>query len=1049
MPSVEPSSRLCPDCGLPLPSEREGAGCPNCLLRMAMGIEDEPPESETEESRIFGSFELLGELARGGMGVVYRAREISLDRVVALKMILPGHLRSPEAWQRFQTEIAATAQLNHPHIVPLYESGTVGGTQFFTMRFVEGGTLAAKLEHLRRGMALGSVRRSTREQQTEMVQLMILVARAVHYAHQRGVLHRDLKPSNILLDEEGKPHVADFGVAKLLEHDHAATRTESFLGSPNYMAPELADGRGKDVTVETDVYGVGTVLYETLTSSPPFLARTPVETIRQVLDEDPVPPRRLNPGIDSDLETICLKCLRKDPGERYESALELAADLERWCQRMPIVARPVGPVGAAVRWCRRHPALASVTSVLALTLFLVAVGASMAALRIGRAEQAVVAQLRESLLDNLRVLRASHLRDGKTDSRELLRKAATLGGDEDYQARLRNEALATLALPQVRFEGLPVRAAAGSLRILVDPTRKHIARIGADDQITLEFTAGTAAPRHIASAGTGSQLVSFSPDGRFLAVRHVEKFEIRDVKTSRSVVESANRSQVYAFATHVPLVALEEDGGAISLRELPSGRETGRITRTPDHPRNMTAMSFAPDGALLACGGAADKTIELVDVKSGKVRWRAGQTAKVVAFAWQLTRGRLLASLEDGRVLAVRLTSGEPVATVVASAPAHSLALSEGTGLLAGACRDRRIRIWDMVSFQLLFETEHAGQSLFFQEHDQDLCLGTVFQGDRFGWLVIKPSPFLKEAVIAAASMDLSECRYLGGGDIIGYGHQGRIGFVSADSLGLRGGMSVSGAPVFGVDPRGDFLLTADKSGISLHPLTRSESGAVLNHPAKRLVIPGANWNSVAISADGDHIWTADATTHLLQGHSRNFEANTDALGPHPSVNVVAVSPDGQFVASSSSLMLDAKVWDTQTRAVVVGLRAGRQQRLDFSGDGRWLAVHGDVFDLRSVGSWETVQLPYPGPRPMLGAAAFSADSRFLAVVENQTRIRVLDLENWRSMGLLDAPDLRALNAIAFSPDGSQLVSACAGGRLRVWDLKAIAREFHALGLTW
>jgi eukaryotic-like serine/threonine-protein kinase len=264
------------------------------------------------------------------MGVIYRARQISLNRVVALKMIQPGHLPSPEAWLRFQTEIAASAQLNHPNIVALHESAIVDGVHFFTMRLMEGGNLAARLASARKGTqstAASAPARTTRDTQAATVRLMLKVSHAVHYAHQRGVLHRDLKPSNILLDERGEPQVADFGLAKMLATESAATLTDSILGSPNYMAPEQANGRGSNFTVETDVYGLGAILYEALTGVPPFQARTPVETIRKVLDDEPVALRKLNPGIDADLETICLKCLQKIPGARYQSAEDFAADL--------------------------------------------------------------------------------------------------------------------------------------------------------------------------------------------------------------------------------------------------------------------------------------------------------------------------------------------------------------------------------------------------------------------------------------------------------------------------------------------------------------------------------------------------------------------------------------------------------------------------------------------------------------------------------------------------------------------------------------------------
>src|SRR5262245_44618287 len=212
--------------------------------------------------------------------------------------------------------------------------------------------------------------------------MMVKIARAVHHAHQRGILHRDLKPSNILLDAQGEPHVADFGLAKMLANESGFTFTESILGSPNYMAPEQASGRTAQATVAADVYGLGAILYELLTGQPPFKAATPVETIRKVLDEEPVAPRRLKPGLDADLDTICLKCLRKEPPARYGSAEELAADLERWIEGRPILARPLGRLQQAWRWCKRQPALASAHAVSIFLLLALAIGTAIAGVRI-------------------------------------------------------------------------------------------------------------------------------------------------------------------------------------------------------------------------------------------------------------------------------------------------------------------------------------------------------------------------------------------------------------------------------------------------------------------------------------------------------------------------------------------------------------------------------------------------------------------------------------------------------------------------------------------
>jgi WD40 repeat protein len=1036
-----------------------------------MGDDAAPGDPTRPRPRMFGGYELINEIARGGMGVVYRAREVSLDRIVALKMIQPGHLTSPDAWMRFQTEIAASARLNHPHIVPLYESGTVAGAQFFTMRLVEGGTLAAKLEKDWGGCG---VRRSSREELQAVARLIIKVARALHHAHHRGVLHRDLKPSNILLDEVGEPLIADFGVAKMLSSDRSATLTLAVLGSPNYMAPELADGRGKDVTVETDVYGLGTILYEALTGTPPFLARTPLETIRRVLSEEPLPPRKINAGIDDDLETICLKCLQKDPAARYHSADEFAADLERWIGSLPIVARPVGPVGAALRWCRRHPGLALVTSLLLLTLVLVAVGASLAALRIRSAEQAVVAQLRESLLDQISVLRSSPVRNGQTSSRELLLQAAALGGSDDYRARLRDEALATFAQPNVIFSALHSGGSIDPHRVLIDPSQKMIARITADSVTLTPVTGGE--PKHLIDTEPGAQLDSFSPDGRYLAVRDASRIEIYDTTTTattseprlnlnenqagrkektraRSVLTASMRTHVYSFASQAPLLALEEDNCQISLRELPSGQETKRFALTPDAStqglHGFSTIRLSPDGALIACARAADNMIELMEVQSGRVLWRTKQSQHVDGMVWHPKYSRLVVALKDGRVLVLRLTNGETIATLAAPASVNQLALNDEDNLLAAACSDHRIRIWDTVSLRLLFEAEYGGQGLTFSRHDKGLRLSTVFQGDRAGWFTIEPSRFFKDSVIAAAAMEIRDCSYSDSGDIITYAHAGRIGFVKGSGHGPRGGMSVSGTPVFALDPRGDFLLAAGRDGIALHPLTRAAEGAVLDIPSTRLVLPGTGWRALAISADGGHIWAVEGKTHLLHGYSRGFDGEAHTLGPHKAVDALAVSPDGRYVASSSGLLLETKIWDTQTRAEVMTLRSERQQRLAFSPDGRWLVVHGDVFDLRRTGTWESVQLPYIGPRPTLGAAAFSQNSQVLALLENQSRIRLFDLQKWRTLGQLVAPEPGTYNALAFSPDGTKLVVGCAGGRLRHWDIAAIHQALDPLGLGW
>jgi len=336
---------VCPATGVPPAGQGKLAG--RSTVAWPIGGDTHVPSSILETPTVlgtFGKYELLSELGRGGMGVVYKARQSDLDRTVAIKMILASHLASPEQVERFQAEARAAARLTSPFIVGIHDVGHIQGQHFFAMEFVEGPNLAQLL-------------RDGPMDPEAAARLVLSVAKGVQHLHDHGVVHRDLKPSNILVSADGSPRVTDFGLAKILQSDGRMTRTGAIVGTPGYMAPEQAAGRAADVGPHSDIYSLGAILYELLTGAPPFSGETPLDTLVQVLEGEPPSPSKLRPGLPPALDSICLRCLEKNPEDRYGSALRLADDLDHFLRGEPIEAAHAGPWQQLRRWARREPAL--------------------------------------------------------------------------------------------------------------------------------------------------------------------------------------------------------------------------------------------------------------------------------------------------------------------------------------------------------------------------------------------------------------------------------------------------------------------------------------------------------------------------------------------------------------------------------------------------------------------------------------------------------------------------------------------------------------------
>jgi len=343
-------TQACGKCGSNLLADAPQGLCSLCLFKAGLTLLIEKGfEAGSDLAHVptqFDDYELLNEIGRGGQGVVYRARQKSLNRTVALKVVGVGTWATETHLRRFRREAEAAASLNHPSIVPIHEIGERAGYCYFSMNLIDGGQLDEIVS--REAM---SPRRAA--------ELVTELARTVHYAHEHGILHRDIKPGNILLDREGKPYLTDFGLARLVETESNVTRSTDVLGTPSYMAPEQTGGSSAGVTKATDIYGLGAVLYHLLTGRPPFVGKTTYETVRLLLETDPPDPRSINPKINRDLSTICLKCLEKDPRDRYPSALALAEDLDRWLRHQPIQARHIGVVTRGQKWLQRNPAAAA------------------------------------------------------------------------------------------------------------------------------------------------------------------------------------------------------------------------------------------------------------------------------------------------------------------------------------------------------------------------------------------------------------------------------------------------------------------------------------------------------------------------------------------------------------------------------------------------------------------------------------------------------------------------------------------------------------------
>jgi WD40 repeat protein len=1017
----------------------------------------------------------LGEVGRGGMGVVYKAEHVKLKRLTALKMLLGGVAAGRQNRERFQAEAEAVARLQHPNIVQVFEVGEHEGLPFLALEYCDGGSLAQRLD-------------GTPLPQREAAALLATLARAIQAAHARGIVHRDLKPGNVLLSADGVPKISDFGLAKMADSAPGLTQSGAVLGTPSYMAPEQAEGKTHEQGPAVDVYALGAILYELLTGRPPFKGSSPLETLVMTAADDPAPPSRLQPKLSPDLETICLKCLEKSPARRYASAQLLADDLHSFLAGEPIQARPAGWAERCWKWARRRPALATLAAVSVLALFVILIGGAYFTLELQRERNTALAEKA-----------AAETERGRAEANEAAAKS-----QEDKtrrQEQLTNQ------------ERLRAEAREADARRDLEASRRSL--------LTAQLwrVAGLLEHDPMEALAVLENRESCPPDLRDFAWRYYRTLFTR----WKPVLLSGHRGPVEAIAVRNDGQTLASaSSGADPCIKLWNLKTRKEIATLRDHKGDIHCLAFSPDGALLASGGE-DRTVKLWDVDQKRV------VATLSKHSGKLTQ---LAFSPDGQWLAsssmwfdpnekqndLRFKKGEvQLWNVPERKHERTLASIPTTGIQAvsfapdgnvvafGTTNHGTLNQVDLLGKEIDKPYKHGAGWVYRVEYSPD--------GQTLAWSTAQQAIFLEDVADKKTRLALR-------------GHQSDVDGLSwsPDGKTLATGSDDGVIKLWNV-ATGAERLTLKRGGGGVERLAFTTDGNTLiaaqgNQVVLWDLVPRTSWatypinmgfRTVALSPDGQTLAAAASRERTLKlrnlgsGKERSFDLDVGsgtALAFAPNVGLLAVGLHGWVEPKSSSYQKTAlptgecQLWDVNngrklatlkttesrsvgavaftpdgrtlitgdsggrvflwdvtdpaktTSSVLLGDQGSEVLSLALTADGRIAAVGGDD---GSIKLWDLVQRSertalkgHKGPVTGLG---FLDDGESLASTGYDRSVRIWDVAGGKERFALPLQS-HVLHALAVSKDGKTLALACHDRTIKLWDLPSRQLRAVLLGHT-